>query len=683
MDRLPQIHASHLQEKNSIQQLENVLPNHLFILRGEDGGDYGVDRIIEVIQDGNVTNIRSHVQVKSTGKQAGRSGGIQFSVPISTLNYLLNSLNSLFLVYSERENQFYWEWAGTIALKRQELKSNPKRLGEKTFSYTFSSKLDSQALKKIHQRLVNDTEFIKRLNLSKSPFKKIIITELIHDRTYRDYLLMYTEGKFEKIIALVKESLIDSPAINSLVSLCYYNIYNYEEALKYILRAEKQEHDDAFQKIKVAILCEKGIKENSRETLEQAKELFLTIEGSDCGWMDLYNYGNILTGLEEYEEAESCYKNAINLEPKEPMIWKNLSNIYKHQKKFDQEVECLDVALSLDENLIEALICKGLSLGQNFSRFTESILLLEKSLDISKKSMINNSSIFYWISCFYNELKQYDKSLLRLEDGLQYHPGNKYLENLKLRTLIIASEYNVDYEQKALELLQNIRLKYPNDLSVKLEILKMLSRKKSTIELLSLITECFQIQHYELDPDTIMSMNIDEIVFILQNMGAVAEFREKNNIGSLFFKEYDVSISEIQKIEMKANFLFSSLNSKMRCTSEIDLPVLFEQHSKSFLDLNEFCTEILVADLKNGTIEEKADRITHIVTTLPEILLIELSRENGWLLQKYGHPVELADKFIRNSSLLKDWFNLCLEPILRGANNVLKWTKEDSKSQDN
>ncbi len=297
--------------------------------------------------------------------------------------------------------------------------------------------------------------------------------------------------------------------------------------------------------------------------------------------------------------------------------------------------------------------------------------------------MINNSSIFYWISCFYNELKQYDKSLLSLEDGLQYNPGNKYLENLKLHTLIIASEYNVDYEQKALEILQNIRLKYPNDLSVKLEILKMLSRKKSTIELLSLITECFQIQHYELDPDTIMSMNIDEIVFILQNMGAVAEFREKNNIGSLFFKEYDVSISEIQKIEMKANFLFSSLNSKMRCTSEIDLPVLFEQHSKSFLDLNEFCTEILVADLKNGTIEEKADGITHIVTTLPEILLIELSRENGWLLQKYGHPVELADKFIRNSSLLKNWFNLCIEPILRGANNVLKWTKEDSKSQDN
>ncbi len=42
---------------------------------------------------------------------------------------------------------------------------------------------------------------------------------------------------------------------------------------------------------------------------------------------------------------------------------------------------------------------------------------------------------------------------------------------------------------------------------------------------------------------------------------------------------------------------------------------------------------------------------------------------------KNNYPVEIADMVIDNSLLIKDWFNLCLEPILKGANNILKWTK--------
>ena len=339
MEKLPQIHPSHIQEKNSIQRLEVVLPKNLFILRAEDGGDYGVDRIIEVVKEGAVTNIRSHVQVKSSGKPQKKPGSFQFPVPISTLNYLLNSLNSIFLVYAEHEDQFYWDWVGTIAKERKAKEPASGTVKRKTFSYNFSSKLDEQSILAIHERLISDTTFVKRLNLAKSPFEKVIITDFIHDRTYRDYLIMYTEEKYEKIIAIAKESLESSPVIYSLVALCYYNIYNYEEALKYILKAEQLEPDSAFKKIRVSILCEKGLKENNKRSLEQAKELFLSIESNEWGWMDSYNYGNVLSGLEEFEEAEVCYRNAIRLEPNEATIWKNLSNVYKEKGKHDQELE--------------------------------------------------------------------------------------------------------------------------------------------------------------------------------------------------------------------------------------------------------------------------------------------------------------------------------------------------------
>lgn len=672
MKGLPKVGITHLQEKNSIQQLGNLLPNNLFILRSEDGGDYGVDRIIEVIQDGNATNIRSHIQIKSTGKQTNKSGKITYPVPIKTLNYLLNSLNSIFLVYSEKDVLFYWEWAGVIALKRK--KSNSK--SEKSFSYTFSSILGTQILKKIHAQLFNDSELIKRINLTANPFEKVIITEQIHEDSYRDYLVMYTEGKYEKIIALSKETGVASPEHNSLISLCYYSIYNYEEALKYIIKAEQQEDNDEFQKIKVAILCEKGLIENSKETLEQAKKLFLERKSNNWRWMDLYNYGNVLTGLEDYKEAEDCYKKAIKLEPNEAMIWKNLSNIYKHQEQFDKEIECLDVALTMNENLIEALICKGLSLGNNYSKFSEAIVLLEKALMLSKSTMYKNNAIYYWISCFCNSLMQYEKSLLIIEEGLQYHPGDKYLERNKLHTLIIASENNSHYENEAVQKLQNVCERYPDEICVKIELVKILGRRQSINQILPLITECFSFYKYDLEPELILSMHLNQIVYMLQNMKIISEFRMKNNIGSYFFKEYNIGIAKVQKMEMRMNLLFISLYSKIKDARESDLFSLIENHAKDFLELNEYITEFIVADLKDGTVEEKSSRITHIITTLPEILLIELSRQNGWLLQKYDYSIEIADRIIEDSVFLKDWFNLCLEPILKGANNILKWSKE-------
>jgi len=677
MVNLPQIHASHHQEKISIRKLEHILPNNLFILRAEDGGDYGVDRIIEVIKNGSVTNIRSHIQIKSINKSSDKKGIIKYPIERKTLNYLLNSLNSLFLVYSIKEDQFYWEWAGTIELKIRDLEIRSKRIGKKTFSYTFSSKLDKQSFQEIHRRLVKDTEFIKKVNLSPSPFEKVIITDLIHEKTYRDYLSLYADGKFEKIIALIKENPADSPELNSLISLCYYNIYNYDEALKYILKSEQQSPNDAFQKIKVAILCEKGLMDNNRETLESAKQLFLAIKNSDLGWMDLYNYGNILTGLEEYEEAESYYLNAIKLDAKVPMIWKNLSNIYKQQKDFEKELECLNTALSLDEDLIEALICKGISLGKNFSKFSEAIDLLKRSLTISKSMMINNSSIYFWISCFYNELKDYKSSLFFIEEGLQYHPGDKYLENNRVRTLLLASKHDVECENKAIDFLQQALLKYPNNIKIKIELLELLGRRKPVIDLMPIINECFQLKHHYIEHETILNMDVASIISMIQHMGIIQEFREKNEFGKMFFQKYDVKIADVQKIEMRVEFLFSSLNSKiMNCKSDNELLSILDQHARKFLELNELCSEILVKDFTNENTEKKSNMIMHLILTLPEILLTEFSREIGWLLQRNGYDIEIADTFINTSSILKDWFSLCLEPILKGANNILKWAKE-------
>ena len=68
--------------------------------------------------------------------------------------------------------------------------------------------------------------------------------------------------------------------------------------------------------------------------------------------------------------------------------------------------------------------------------------------------------------------------------------------------------------------------------------------------------------------------------------------------------------------------------------------------------------------------------ITKIITTLPELLLREFSRQLGWLSNKYGYDSEIMDNYIQASEYIKEWFELCIEPILKGANNILEWTKD-------
>lgn len=48
MPKLPISDNSHDQERRSLTALNNAIDGDLFLLRSEDGGDYGVDRILEL-----------------------------------------------------------------------------------------------------------------------------------------------------------------------------------------------------------------------------------------------------------------------------------------------------------------------------------------------------------------------------------------------------------------------------------------------------------------------------------------------------------------------------------------------------------------------------------------------------------------------------------------------------------
>jgi len=194
---------------------------------------------------------------------------------------------------------------------------------------------------------------------------------------------------------------------------------------------------------------------------------------------------------------------------------------------------------------------------------------------------------------------------------------------------------------------------------------------------LPFIHETLDIYKFKYSDDLLIKFGIKNILCFLENIGDLLKYRRKNNISELFFRDYDITINDMQHIEFNFGLYFSKHNFELsQCKTNEDILSKIDTFAKEFIGLNEFVTEILIIPYKSKEIEEKSEMITKIITTLPELLLREFSRQLGWLSNKYGYDSEIMDNYIQASEYIKEWFELCIEPILKGANNVLEWTKK-------
>ena len=100
-------------ERKSIDALHALLKGHNTLLfRDERTSDYGVDGSFELIRDGRVTNFRGQVQLKATGQlRPNKDGSISFSVRTASLNYLLNGIAPIYLLYDDGRDEFWYAWA--------------------------------------------------------------------------------------------------------------------------------------------------------------------------------------------------------------------------------------------------------------------------------------------------------------------------------------------------------------------------------------------------------------------------------------------------------------------------------------------------------------------------------------------------------------------------------------------
>jgi hypothetical protein len=149
-------------QRESFRALASALPVSDWVARDERIEDFGVDLALELLAAGAATNVRAQVQLKGRRGLSPNADG-SYSVPVATsnLNYLLNGLTPLYVLYRPEDRELWYAFA------RDELRRIEERNGDwKTqteITLRFAERLDGAGLDRIRERVLREALGMRRL----------------------------------------------------------------------------------------------------------------------------------------------------------------------------------------------------------------------------------------------------------------------------------------------------------------------------------------------------------------------------------------------------------------------------------------------------------------------------------------------------------------------------------------
>jgi hypothetical protein len=175
MGPLPLGDRQDTQQQLSLKALRNRLPDDKFLVRDERTDDKGVDVALEVKVEVRMptkaggeevmhafTNCRAQGQLKSIdAPEPNGDGSVSYSIDTSNLNYLLNGQSPLYFLWLAPTNEIRYAWAQDEWRRLDAEK--PDWMKQGTFTIRFRNVLDAAAADAIHERILREARFSRRL----------------------------------------------------------------------------------------------------------------------------------------------------------------------------------------------------------------------------------------------------------------------------------------------------------------------------------------------------------------------------------------------------------------------------------------------------------------------------------------------------------------------------------------
>jgi len=683
---LPQISPQQNQETDSRNRFRILVPTTMFLLRDEKEHDFGVDFILEAIGNfENLTNFRSHIQLKSTHKYTENNDKtVSYSgISKSNINYLLNQPNSIYVVYFVKKGVFLWEWVDTIKQYTLEKHIDLNISSPAEFTYRFSKELDENSFRIIHQSIVNlgmnlRDFFDDQFTLNR--FRHSLLCGAFYIES-NDLMIDYQEQRYEKILMGFKDTKEFNLQEAILIAMCHYNLYRYSEGLLFIETAlQKYSESLDLLTIKACLLCESGIDEKSDIKIIMAKDIFTTLLNMEKSYVNYYNLGNAWSALFDNDQAILAYRNSVELKPDFALAWKNLGTAYYCQKNYEQASYCYDNAIQHDSSLPEALFCKG-SLLAKFEQYEEALLLYDQVLE-NKPFVKLWPSILYWKAYILYAQDEFDRALSSINLYILHKPDDLYAMYLKIRIYSGLWRQDQNYVLESIEYLKSVRQFFDDADWILIELFLIYTETediegaKSTFE---------KIQQNHSISTTIPKLMFEQfyqsqyLPILLQNLDFYLAFRKMSNIQDFIFEllETEVNPHEMFWLPHAIAFCKSMDDSeKMKKFNRQTLSSLFNRIISYVEESHLLLIKYLSRKYYLLDNNKRASIISSCVVYLFDIWIMEASRIFSWICIRHEVPFDVTNKAL-DLTMVNFEPSRCLEPYLKEFNNVWKWSKED------
>lgn len=307
----------------------------------------------------------------------------------------------------------------------------------------------------------------------------------------------FSVGDFERAVVELRGYVLKNPKTSAaweVLSWSLYQTFRYDDALAAINKAiDLAPGSMQMQNIRACILTESGIERGDLERIREARQIFSDLLGSNQSGLLHYNYANALGALGDHEQAVIHYRMAVELEPSDAQIWKNLATAYHEVGRHDDEMKCFDIAISLEPDMPQALMSKGVSLMVDLDKPQEGATLMERALEVSRDLGLRWPHAWYWLGEAYLRMGNFEKSLKWIAEGLLHSPGHAGLRQLQARVYSEIWRKDDTRKEESMDYFRNLLAKEPSYFAARAELAKILELSGNLDGAWSLIEQSFEV----------------------------------------------------------------------------------------------------------------------------------------------------------------------------------------------
>jgi tetratricopeptide (TPR) repeat protein len=497
---------------------------------------------------------------------------------------------------------------------------------------------------------------------------------------------LYQKGDYDAAAVALKQIINASPnhaKAWKALAWCQYSLYRYKEALASINRAiALNSKDKEALSLKASILVESGIDNRDRASIVLALGIFEQIAAGSQRWVDHYNYGNALHALGRNREARREFLRALERDPAQAEVWKNLGTVYFHLDDHEEELKCYEKALTLKPSLVEAMSSKASTLLNVFGRTEEAVALFERAIQVDPEATVRWPHIRYWLSLAYFKLGNLKEALSQANSGLDIGPDHSALLALKARILSALWHADESFCDEARAFFEYRLQVFSDDRDSIVELARIYGATGETAKGWHLIRK-----HIDADREHVLPVlahsnhDLMECLLGLKHFDAYRRYRKLAPIA-----DYERALQECG-FPLSASFrirIFLSCAIPFACAYEAFLTpdgrqdMLRDVRSIIFNSLRvsfpAYSPLILPAHEGLST-EERIGKLSRIILLLPDLAIMEASRQFGFLASHFAVPERKTLDFV-SGAFIQEWWSEIMSATLFESNRHLKLLKE-------